>query len=68
MTYFVVGGFGCTAILVRSLRVRDLGGLGLMLLRLLVWAMNHRVGQVILVLAIIALMIVIESVGLAGWE
>ena len=42
-----------------------------MLLRLLVWAMNHRVGQVILVLAIIALvalMVVIESVGLAGWE
>lgn len=42
-----------------------------MLLRLLVWAMNHRVGQVILVLAIIALValvVVIESVGLAGWE
>ena len=42
-----------------------------MLLRLLVWAMNHRAGQVILVLAIIAfvaLMIAIESAGLAGWE
>lgn len=42
-----------------------------MLLRLLVWAMNHRVGWVILFLAgmaFVALMIAIESAGLAGWE